>query len=149
MKSHDAAQLAIHLTRLAETYDRKPLTAEALKVWFDTLKEFNAELVLGLLGTWAKRNTKFPAPADVWKVVNDIAMADRERASADLRKEAQQPVKFAKTEEGQRALKHIRRLMKKPKPTPLEHWQRVLQTAQVGTLAHDFAGQALRILERR
>lgn len=149
MLKTDVQPFAAALNELADALDHKHITEGANRIWFDILREFPCEMVCGLLRSWPKSHAKFPVPAEVWKVLNDMAIADRERASEDLRKEAQQPVKFAKTEEGQRALKHIRKLMKNPKPTPLEHWRRVLENQPVGTLAHDFANQALAFLERR
>lgn len=144
MKSHDAPQLSSYLSRLAETFDRKPLTAEALKVWFDTLKEFPAELVLGMLTGWPKGHHKFPVPAEVWKIINDIQTADRERAAADLRRDNVRFVDFSgKTEGGRRMAQEIRGIVSMKKPSPVEHWHRILSTHAPESIGHTYALEAL------
>lgn len=148
MKSHDGAQLSAQLGRLAETYDRKPLTGEALKVWFDTLKEFPAEMIFGLLSSWAKQHGKFPIPSEVWSIANNIGMADRERAAAQLASEVRQPVRFQRTEAGKRALAEIKSLTG-PKPTPRETWHRCMSLNEPGSFQHDMAVAALAKLNHR
>lgn len=71
MLTAEIAQLSDLLNELSETFDRKALPAKAVKVWFEVLKEFTYFDVSGLLIGWPKKSTKMPAPADIWKVLND------------------------------------------------------------------------------
>lgn len=149
MKSHDTAQLSAHLTRLAETFDRKPLTAEALKVWFDTLKEFGAELIFGLLSSWPKQHQKFPAPSEVWQIANSIGVADRERSAALERSVARQPVKFERTDEGMLASVRIKEMLQHAGVSPIDHWLRVQARSHKDSIGHLYAVEALAKLQRK
>ena len=143
MKTYDAAQLSEALNGLAEALDRKPISAKGLEVWFGALKEFPTHVVLGLLNNWAKQHGKFPTPAEVWKTVNEILIADRERASAQLAAEAKAPVMFTRSEGGKRALREIRKILEVPKRSARAHWSHVLQTHKPQTIGHDYAKAAL------
>ncbi len=135
--------LAEALNQMADAFDRKPLSEGATKVWFETLREFSIEMVVGFLKDWPKHHVKFTAPAELWKALNEVSIANREKASEDLRKQAQEPVRFAKTDAGRRALTEIRKLVQKPKPSPRAHWEKVLATHRPQSIGHDYAKVAL------
>lgn len=148
MKSHDAAQLSSHLSRLAETFDRKPLTAEALKVWFDTLKEFPAELILALLSSWPKQHQKFPVPYEIWQIANNSTTADRERSAELQRSVDRQPVRFERTEEGRLASERIRELLEHSRVSPVDHWLRVQGRSHKDSIGYRYSVEALAKLKR-
>lgn len=143
MKTYDATQLAESLTRLAEALNSKPISSKGLEVWFDVLKEFPTPMVLGLLNNWAKLHGKFPTPAEVWKVVNDLTVADRERATAQLKAQDRSPVMFERSDSGKRALREIRKILENPKRSPKAHWLHILETHKPQTVGHDYAKAAL------
>lgn len=148
MKSHDSSQLSAHLTRLAETFDRKPLTAEAFKVWFDTLKEFPAELIFALLAGWPKQHQKFPVPSELWQIANNSATADRERSAALQRSVNSQPVRFERTQNGRFASDRIKELLGHSRVSPVDHWLRVQGRSHRDSIGYRYAVEALAKLQR-
>lgn len=149
MLKTDAAALGEALNGLAETFDKKPVGARAAAIWFDTLKEFPNEVVRGILNAWPKSHGKFPTPAEVWKIVNDVQISEREQIEKNSVADARAPVHFAPTEAGRRAMAEIRKIMSKPKPSPVKHWQNVLATAKPGSIGHQYATEALKALKYR
>lgn len=143
MTKIDVQPLLNQLNGLAEVFDKKPITPKALEVWFDTLKEFPTEKVLGLLIVWPKSHNKFPAPSEVWKVCNDTAIATREKqANADKRDDMQ----WAKSPQGARFLEEMRKMLKQPARSPMEHWRHVLATQPKESVGYEWAKE---ILEKR
>lgn len=71
MQTTETAMLAERLSAMAEAFGAKPPTAAAVEVWFETLQEFSFFDVSGLLIGWPKRASKMPAPADIWKILNE------------------------------------------------------------------------------
>ena len=78
MTRDDVPALSAQLNALADVYDKRNLTPQAVQVWVDTVKEFPAFRVISLLIEWPKVNAKMPTPGDVWKKLNDRAIDDRE-----------------------------------------------------------------------
>ena len=115
MNKIDAQTLAHNLNGLAEVFDKKPVSAKALEVWFDTLKEFQTEKVMDVLIHWPKAHPKFPTPADVWKVCNERSIDLREERA---RKERAENVRsdVASPEVAKLYLSKIRDILTKPKP---------------------------------
>lgn len=142
MLAADSKILGERLGELAEVFDRKPIAEKALTVWFNLLREFPTERVCGVLIGWPKTHTKFPSPADVWKLVNDIGIGERE-------KRAQQENKSAGFEPGvggeqaDKFIAQMRVILKRPRWTPREHWEHVLDTAKSGSIGHEYAIAAL------
>jgi hypothetical protein len=149
MKNYDAVELSARLNALAEVFNAKALTEAALKIWFASLKEFPADMVFGRLTSWPKEHSKFPAPADIWKIANAIGIAERERAAALERSANAQPVRFERSEAGNRALREIKAMLARPRPSPVEHWRRALATAAPGSITEHYAREALARLEGR
>ena len=149
MKTYDLAQLGTSLNALAEAYDRKPLSVKAVEIWFETLKEFPTARVMGLLASWPKYHGKMPVPSEIWKALNDIALADRERIADSEQAEARKPVMFSRTTGGKRALQDIKSIMSEPKLSPREHWHRNLSTKPPESIGYEYAVEALKILERK
>lgn len=83
--------LAQRLNALAELFDKKPLTKSAMQIWVDTLRDFRTERVLDILNSWPKSHSRFPAPADVWKQVNEVGIGDRERQNFIEREQNKSP----------------------------------------------------------
>jgi len=146
MQKFDAELLAKNLNSLAEVFDRKPITAGALQAWFDVLKEFKTELVMGVIIGWPKTHNKFPAPADVWKACNEVSIAEREKKVA-LQKRAD--VEWERSPRGSEFLAKMRAMLRSPAPSPQQHWQRVLETKAPGSIGHDYAAQVLARNEER
>jgi hypothetical protein len=151
MQKLDTQLLANALNVLAETFDRKAVAPKALEMWFDTLREFPTESVLALLHSWPKIHGKMPVPAEVWKVLNERAVEDREqRNRAEKSQRERDYAHLGVTEHGRRCLKLIYdMLLSKPKPTPLEHWRKVMETPGLPEVSYEYARKALAILEPR
>jgi hypothetical protein len=151
MQKLDAPQLGAILNGLAEVFGKTPVSPKGLEFWFETLREFPAEQVFPLLNYWPKQHGKFPVPADVWKVLNERAVEEREqRHRADKSQRERDYAHLGVTEHGRRCLKLIYdMLLSKPKPTPLEHWRKVMETPGLPEVSYEYARKALAILEPR
>lgn len=138
----DLSTLRDRLSELAELFEKKPITDKALRVWFDVLKEFPIEKVAGLLISWPKSHTKFPAPAELWKSCNEIAIAQREKKAAEEnRMGAFEPgVGGAKAAE---FIAKMREILKQPAWTPEQHWRNNLKRFPKGHIGHEAAIYAL------
>ena len=90
MRTEDLRPLGMRLTQLAEAFDRKSPSQNALLVWLDVLKEFPLFEVESMLVDMPKRLTKFPAPADVWKACNE-RRSDRIENEARIHRLEQTP----------------------------------------------------------
>lgn len=129
MHKNDMGQVGESLNSLAEVFGKPPVTVKALQVWYETIKEFEARQVLGLLNNWAKTHGRFPAPNELWKGCNEIASISREReAQADKEAVAKAWNGAERTEYGAQKMAEIREILSRPKPSPYEHWKRVLKT---------------------
>jgi hypothetical protein len=148
MQPYDLGTLGARLGELAEVFERKPLTEKALAVWFDVLKEFPTDRICSLLISWPKTHTKFPTPAEVWKVVNDLCIADRERKAAEENRRATVFHPSVGGEQVEKFIAQIRAILKRPKWTPTEHWQRLLEKAPKDSIGYRFAEEALINLAR-
>jgi hypothetical protein len=144
MQKYDAQTLAQNLNALAEVFDRKPVSVKALEVWFDSLKEFPTERVMGLLISWPKSHGKFPAPSEVWKACNESLIDEREEKSLRERRENVIPLRWPKTPHAAACLREMALIFKRPKGTPREHWQRLLEDAPAGSLARRTAEEVLK-----
>lgn len=149
MLKSDATALGEALNGLAETFDKKPLGAKAAAIWFETLRAFPNELVHGILGTWPKTHGKFPTPAEVWKIVNDMQISEREQIAKNKQAEERKQVDYPITEGGKRAMREIRQIMKRPKRSPIAHWEDVLKTAKPGSIGYQYAKEALMTLRHK
>lgn len=148
MQKFDAPQLAERLNALAEVFDKKPVSAKALEVWFDTLREFSSEVVMGLLGSWAKTHGKFPAPQEVWKALNDFSIEDRERKAKSEKAAREREIeRMPRTPEGERILRLIQDGLKRPKPSPLNHWLQTAATPGLPWITSQLAKEALKKLQ--
>lgn len=135
MQKFDAELLAKNLNCLAEVFDRKPVTAGALQAWFDVLKEFPTERIMGVLIGWPKSHNKFPTPADVWKVCNEICIDEREHKARQER----QIERWEPSTRGHEFLAKMRQMLNRPARRPKEHWEHVLKTRQPGSIGHEYA----------
>jgi len=138
--ANEIPDLGKRLNKLAEVLERKPLTEAAVLGWFDVLKEFPAPHVFSLIDGWAKTHPKFPVPNDLWKVCNEGAAETRERVAVAEKKAFDEGwKKAAATPYGKQQLAEIRKILSAPKPTPEQHWKRVLKTAPIESIAYRFA----------
>jgi hypothetical protein len=142
----DLPTLRDRLGELAEVFERKAPSEKALKVWYDVLREFPCEVVAGVLLGWPKLHTKFPAPADVRKIVGESLSFERERQAA---KENQPFYPGVGGQQAQQFIASIREILKRPKWTPREHWERLLERSAPHSLGHRFAAEALKKIGAR
>lgn len=142
MQAYDNKVLADRLSELIEVYGAKPVSEKGLTVWFNVLKEFSTEKVCSILIAWPKSHTKMPSPAEVWKAVNEISIDERERKAALEKKEEFYP--GVGGEQAAKFIAEIRRKLNQPAWTPMQHWQRLLQTAKPGSIGHDYATKVLK-----
>jgi hypothetical protein len=150
MQKLDAPALAGALNALAETFDRKTIPPKALEMWFDTLREFPTEQVLPLLHSWPKIHGKMPVPSEVWKVLNERAVDEREqRLKAERTQREREYQRMGSTETTRRCLKLIYEMLTTPKITPIEHWRKVMETPGLQPISYEYARAALVGLERR
>lgn len=156
MHKYDAPMLAEALNSLAEVLERKPISARALEVWYETLKEFPAPRVIGRLQSWAKGHAKMPVPMDLWRPLNDEAIDAREAEAKVHRVMRQKEIEgLSMTAQGQRVLEQIKAVLERPKPNAAQHWQQVLATEGLPWISHELARRALakigpreRVIER-
>ncbi len=150
MQKLDLPALAGLLNALAETFDKKAVGAKALEVWFDTLREFAWERVVGLLQSWPKTHAKFPVPAEVWKILNDFSTQEREAKARSEKAEFARGFEYlGKTERGAQYIAEIAEILKRPKRTPIEHWRNVLATPGLPPISYEFANAALAKIDHR
>lgn len=142
MQPIDLKILSERLSELTEVFQAKTVSEKGLSVWFNVLREFPTEKVCGVLIGWPKSHSKMPAPNDVWKVVNEIMIGERERKAEQDRRAAEFSPEVAGVQAKQ-FLKEIREKLNRPMLTPREHWERVLRTATPGSIGHYYASQAL------
>lgn len=142
MNRIDIPTMAAQLNLLAEVYEKRHVTEKAALVWFDTLKEFPTERVCGILIGWPKTHGKFPVPAEVWKSCNDFSIGDREARAAREKAAVFEPT--ADPAHVRKMLHAMREILKRPKLSPREHWQKMLATKPAGSIGHTFATQALK-----
>jgi len=112
MQRMDASLLAQNLNAIAEVYEKKPVSSKALEVWFDTLKEFPTEQVMGKIINWPKSHIRFPAPAELWKELNDKQIERREEAFvAEKALAVREQHTMYRTEQGSKIIKEMKRMM--------------------------------------
>jgi hypothetical protein len=140
MQRFDAELLAKNLNAIAEVFDRKHMTPAALQAWFDTLKEFPTERVMSVLIGWPKTHGKFPTPAEVWKSCNEMVIDDREAQA--LRDKAAEPA-WTRSPRGAEFLAKMKKMLRSQKPSPEEHWRRVMEKQKPGDIGYEYAKQAL------
>lgn len=140
----DMLTLRDRLAELADVFERKAVTEKALKVWFDTLREFPIERVAGVLLGWPKSHNKFPTPADLWKVCSEIGSAEMERRAMLDKVE----VEWVPSTRGDEFLAKMKAVISRPKRTPREHWEHVLTTQRPGSEGYEYAKKILKRDER-
>lgn len=147
MHKTDLQILANQLNALAEVFEKKPVSPKGLEVWFDTLRDFPTERVISVLIGWAKTHTKYPSPAEVWKVVNEISIDLREEKVRQERAQIEREYQhMGATPQGKAIIKRMYEILAKPKRTPSQHWEYVLSLKNPPFLAAEYAREALKKL---
>jgi hypothetical protein len=117
MHQRDFDGFADRLSALAETLGKPVPTGRALAVWFDTLKAFPTDQVLGLIADWPRLSSRFPAPADVWAKLNDVSIEKREkRAACEAAMHTLEHQQFVRSDLGRRILAQMSEMLAKRKP---------------------------------
>ncbi len=119
MQATEIGVLAGRLNELAEAFNHRPPSPNALKVWLDVLKEFQIGEVQSVLTDLPKRAIKFPAPADVWKACNErrterIENEARTQRAMPVIRPTHFPVSSAI---GRQELAKIKAILSKPRPS--------------------------------
>ena len=149
MQKTDLDLLAKQLNALTEVFDKKPVTPKALEVWFDALREFPTERVMTVLIGWSKTHGKFPTPADVWKSTNDMCIDLREAKAREEKATIERETRFmGVTTQGEEIILRIREILHRPRLTPKQHWERILNNPKAIPLAKEYAMAALSKKER-
>ena len=141
----DIPSMMSQLNALAEVFEKKPLGDKAAMVWFDTLNDFSADKAIGVLIGWPKTHTKFPAPAEVRKVLQDIASNAIEKEAIARRRE-DPLLAWPKTPQTANCIAGIRKILSGRRPSPVEHWRRVLARSKPGSMGYEYATAALKHL---
>lgn len=148
MHKTDVTLLAQNLNAIAEVYERKHVTAKALEVWYDTLKAFPTERIMGLLIGWPKTHGKFPTPAEIWKACNESSVEEREEKARQERVMNAAPW-TGSTPEGRRLCALTKEILSRPKPTGKDYWRKLLETAKPGSIGHQYASEVLKVDQQR
>lgn len=115
MQKLDLPTLVNQLNLLAEVYEKKPVSEKAALVWFDTMREFPIHAVMDFLVNWPKSHSKFPVPSDVWRVVNERMIDQREtNAKAMKAQEKREVEQWVKTKQGALAIEAMRKTLGLP-----------------------------------
>lgn len=140
MEKSSLPDLARRLNDLAEIMDKKPLGEKAILGWFETLREFETGIVFGSLKGWQKTHARFPTPAEVWKACNEFSSELMEKQQVtDKIALARSYAQIKPTDEGRLKLSRILGVLAVPKPTPLQHWEKVLRTPDLPQISYDYA----------
>ena len=144
MQGSDYQGFADRLIALAAVFDRPPPGVSSLKMWFHVVKEFPFPQVDGLLDGWAKHHGKMPVPAEVWKVLNDGSI-DKRAIHAAADKIRHEKIDWSgPSARGTAAMREIMTILKRPKLTPREHWQRVFDDPKSPQIAFALASKFLK-----
>ena len=113
MQSVDIPQLTKELNALAELFGKNHLTPTAIELWFHSLKDLPADKVLKLLMIWPRTNTKFPAPADVWRTCNEELILEREtRSKVEAAQNKSQTVAWKRTPQADAAFERMKQIVR-------------------------------------
>ena len=151
MTKLEFADIAKRLQDLAEAYDRRPLGGGAVAAWWQTLESLPAHDVHVILDSWLRTASKFPAPADIYRMANERGIDRREENAANEKAVISREYQFmGATLQGRRALKLIRDLIaaKVAQPDDPRAWARKIldryaDGEAVNYTALQFASEAL------
>jgi len=79
-----------------------------------------------------------------WKAEEEKPAIDLDRIYADIRKRSHERWIEANKPTAEDSLELIRAYDKAPKPTPREHWERVLKTPGLSMISYEYAKAALK-----
>jgi hypothetical protein len=105
------------LQGLADVYGKPHPTTAALVHWWEALKEFRTEDVLGMLADWAKFSRSMPTPHDVWEKLN-VRRTDALEQKAALERASNRAAvtpDFHPTPLGREMLRLIHEMLSKPR----------------------------------
>lgn len=117
MQKNHMTEVVASLNGLADVYGKAHPTQAAQVHWWETLKEFDYNDVMGCLGYWAKESNAMPTPKSVWDKLNGRRVesleerAARERAS----NRARLPHDFRPTPQGRMMIQECLRIVSQPR----------------------------------
>lgn len=123
MQPHDKAMFINAICSVYDVYGKPSPGEGALRIWWDTLKDFEHTAVFTAVNTWPQYHSKPPVPADIWQRLNDERTNTLEAKAAKEEEQNRGPLDwYGPTETGRRALKVIRDMLAKPRPDPFHEW---------------------------
>ena len=149
MNKLDVEPMAKQLNLLAEVFDKRPVTAGAALVWFDTLKDFPVEAVTGILIGWPKTHGRFPTPTEVWRVLNEEATKQREYKAAVEQSQNVQELNWSNSAAGNAALLKMKEILARPKTNMKDHFRAMRDNPESSHMQVRFAKEALHNLGER
>jgi len=134
MKQSEMQQVGARLAELAEFYDRKPPTPNALKVWADAFTGCSLADVMDVLTDWPRSKRAFPIASEV---VEGCQARNAERHHA-LSKRSAEPVQLVPRPRDPNSPAYLRfkawRAAFKANPPPCPYPDRVGSFIRVGAL---------------
>jgi hypothetical protein len=136
MKQSEMQQVAARLGELAEFYDRKPPTANALKVWADAFTGCSLVDVMDVLTDWPRSKRAFPIAAEVVEACRALNL-QRHQA---LTKRAAEPMQaLTRGDPSSPAYRDFKAWLAefKRNPPPCPHPDRIGTFVRIGALLVD------------
>lgn len=124
----DHPQFIERLVQLADALGGRAPTQAGLAIWIQTLKEFQFHEISDQLDAWAKRSTKMPAPADVWKACNEYRTDRLEQAAKveKVRERKEADAAFKRSDRLGKALRALVVKLRDQEPRDPKEWAETL-----------------------
>lgn len=119
MQQAHMAEVAKSLEGLADVFGKPHPTKAAMVHWWETLKEFDYNDVMGVFGYWAKESNRMPTPKEVWDKLNDARTQAIERKAKQERAENRGdrlPSDWHPTEYGRKMMAQLKAMVEHPAP---------------------------------
>lgn len=134
MRTEDLPELQIRLSELADAFGAKHPSKGAMRVWMDVLQEFSMAEIKTVLTDLPKKAVRFPAPADVFKVLSERRSDRLETESRQRARE--EPIRVrdfpANSEIAIRSLAEITEILRKPRPDRRAWIAKIFKRAEAG-----------------
>jgi len=136
MQKHHMQEVVASLNGLADLYGKPQATQAAQVHWWETIKEFDYNDVMGCLGYWAKESNAMPTPKAVWDKLNSKRTESIEEKAAMERasNRASIPFDFKPTEHGRMMIKECLAIVSNPrKPEGRYGWaEKIMKMVENG-----------------
>ena len=132
MNNNDLPQFSQTVNNILAVYGKQPLAQGGIKVWWDTLKEFDHNAVFTSLSYWPQHNAKPPVPHDLWKQLNESRTSILEEKARVERLEntgRKLPEGYGPTQAGRVMMRILKDFLQNSK---IPVWHRVLDSHENG-----------------